>query len=109
MRFETLAVHAASSSDPSTGAIAAGIQLSTTFERAADGSFPSGFVYSRDGNPNRQALEALLAALEGGASAAAFSSGMAATMAIFRPSCQAITLWFRWMPILERRSCSGST
>lgn len=42
MRFETLAVHAAGDRDPQTGAVTTGIQLSTTFERAPDGSFPSG-------------------------------------------------------------------
>jgi cystathionine gamma-synthase len=41
-------------------------------------------VYIREGNPNRQALETALAALEGGASAVAFPSGMAATMAVFQ-------------------------
>ena len=43
------------------------IHLSTTFERAADGSYPHGYVYSRNHNPNRNGLEAALAALEGGA------------------------------------------
>lgn len=84
MRFETLAVHAGADRDPLTGALNAGIQLSTTFERAPDGSFPSGFEYIRDGNPNRKAMETALAALEGGAVAIAFSSGMAATTAIFQ-------------------------
>lgn len=84
LHFETLAVHAAADPDPHTRALSPAIQLSTTFERAPDGSFPSGFVYVRDGNPNRQALERALAALEGGTSAVAFSSGMAATMAVFQ-------------------------
>jgi cystathionine gamma-synthase len=60
------------------------IHLSTTFERAADGSFPSGYEYIRDGNPNRQALEAAVAKLEGGSTTVAFASGMAATMAVFQ-------------------------
>src|SRR2546422_413447 len=51
--------------------------MSTTFQRAADGTFPSGFAYIRDANPNRRALEAAVAALEGGASAVAVASGMA--------------------------------
>ncbi|HMJ06851.1 MAG TPA: aminotransferase class I/II-fold pyridoxal phosphate-dependent enzyme, partial [Chthoniobacterales bacterium] len=59
-------------------------QLSTTFERDADGSYPSGFVYSRSDNPNRHALEEAMAALEGGAEAAAFGSGLAATAAVFQ-------------------------
>ena len=84
MRFETLAVHAAADPDPVTGAIAPPIHLATTFERAPDGSFPSGYSYIRDGNPNRHALEQALAQLEGGASAVAFASGMAATMAVFQ-------------------------
>jgi cystathionine gamma-synthase len=84
LRFETIAVHAAAEPDPRTGAVTAAIQLSTTFQRAPDGSFPLGFAYIRDGNPNRRALEAALATLEGGASAMAFASGMAATMAVFQ-------------------------
>src|SRR5918993_75483 len=82
MHIETLAVHAGSPVDPKTGAVTPPIHLSTTFERAPDGSFPGGFIYSRSGNPNRQSLEACLAQLEGGAAAAAFSSGQAATFAI---------------------------
>jgi len=84
VRFETMAVHAAADPDPRTGALAAAIQMSTTFERAADGTFPSGFAYTRDANPNRKALETAMAALEGGASAVAFASGMAATMAVMQ-------------------------
>ena len=57
MRFETLAVHVASEPDPGTGAVTAAIQMSTTFQRAADGTFPAGFAYIRDANPNRRALE----------------------------------------------------
>lgn len=83
-RFETLAVHAGHSVDPSTGAVVAPIHLSTTFERDADGSYPHGYLYSRNHNPNRNSLEAALAALEGGASGAAFSSGLAAVTAVFQ-------------------------
>jgi cystathionine gamma-synthase len=81
-RLETLAVHAGHSIDPATGAVSAPIHLSTTFERNADGSFPHGFTYTRANNPNRQALETAVAIVEGGAVAAAFASGSAATMAI---------------------------
>jgi cystathionine gamma-synthase len=84
MRFETLAVHAGLEPDPTTGAVTPPIHLSTTFERAPDGTFPSGYIYGRDANPNRRALEHCLAVLEAGAVAAAFSSGMAATSAIFQ-------------------------
>ncbi len=82
MRIETLAVHAGRNVDPTTGAVAAPIHLSTTFERAPDGGFPSGFVYSRDNNPNRAMLETCLAALEDGVEAVAFASGMAAITAV---------------------------
>ncbi len=84
MRIETTAVHAGRESDPTTGAVAPPIVLSTTFERAEDGSFPGGYVYTRGGNPNRTALEACLAALEGGAAALAFASGMAATASVLQ-------------------------
>jgi cystathionine gamma-synthase len=84
LHFETLAVHAGASPDPVTGALMPAIQLSTTFQRSPDGSFPSGYEYIRDGNPNRQALEVAMAKLEGGASAVAFASGMAATMAVLQ-------------------------
>jgi cystathionine gamma-synthase len=84
MRFETLAVHAGHEPDPATGAVTPPIHLSTTFERAPDGTFPGGYIYSRDANPNRLALERSLAVLEAGSVAAAFASGMAATAAIFQ-------------------------
>jgi cystathionine gamma-synthase len=84
MHIETLAVHAGSSIDPRTRAVTPPIHLSTTFERAPDGEYPGGFIYTRSGNPTRLALEACLCELEGGAGAAAFSSGSAATAAVFQ-------------------------
>ena len=82
--IETLAVHAGRHIDPLTGAITAPIHLSTTFERAADGEYPTGFSYSREGNPNRQALEECLTALEGGKEGLAFASGMAVLNAVLQ-------------------------
>ena len=84
MKIETLAVHAGHAIDPATGAVATPIQLSTTFERDIDGSYPRGYMYTRNSNPNRDALERGIAALEGGAVAAAFASGSAATTAVFQ-------------------------
>jgi cystathionine gamma-synthase len=84
MRMETLAVHAGRGVDATTGAVATPIHLSSTFERDPDGSYPRGHLYARNGNPTREALEACLAALEGGAAAAAFASGSAATSAVFQ-------------------------
>jgi cystathionine gamma-synthase len=83
MKIETLAIHAGRGPDPSTGAVREPIQLSTTFERAADGSFPHGYTYTRAGNPNRSTLETAVAALEGGDEAVAFASGSAASLAVF--------------------------
>jgi cystathionine gamma-synthase len=84
MRIETLAVRAGHSVDPSTGAVTPPIHLSTTFERERDGGYRQGHVYARTSNPSRQSLETALAALEGGTSAIAFSSGLAATHAVFQ-------------------------
>lgn len=85
---ETTAVHAGARVDPSTGAVTPPIHLSTTFERAADGSYTDGYVYGRSDNPNRRALEECLTALEGGAATVAFPSGQAAVygvLAALRP------------------------
>jgi cystathionine gamma-synthase len=78
---ETLAVHAGRTIDPATRAISPPIELSTTFERAADGSFPSSFSYARTDNPGRRALEQCIALLEGGGRAFCFASGSAAVTA----------------------------
>lgn len=83
MRLETKAVHAGRGVDPSTGAVTLPLHLTTTFERNADGSYPSGYEYIRDANPTRNAFESAMAALEGGHAAVAFSSGMAAITAVF--------------------------
>jgi cystathionine gamma-synthase len=84
MKIETLAIHAANHTDSATSAVIQPIVLATTFERDTDGNYPKGYSYSRAGNPNREALENVLAKLEGGAAAAAFSSGNAAGMAVFQ-------------------------
>jgi len=83
-RIETLAVHAGRTVDPATGAVALPIHPTTTFERDPDGSYPRGHLYARNNNPTREALETCLTALENGAGAAAFSSGSAATAAVFQ-------------------------
>src|SRR2546422_4389930 len=75
--FETLAVHAGQEPDPASGAVMEPIVLATTFAQPEPGK-PLRFDYSRSGNPTRAALEACLAALEGGAAGFAFASGCAA-------------------------------
>src|SRR5271165_1655530 len=82
MKIETRAVHAGRHIDPATGAVTPPIYLSTTFERSPDGEYPRGYVYSRQSNPNRRALEECLADLEGGKEALAFSSGLAVATAV---------------------------
>src|SRR5213076_650914 len=65
-------------------AVSSPIHLSTTFERDIEGTYSRGFMYTRNANPNRQALEEGISVLEGGAGAAAFASGTGATGAIFQ-------------------------
>src|SRR3954462_9068204 len=84
MKIETIAVHAGHDVDSATGAVAAPIYLSTTFERDVEGSYSRGFMYSRNDNPNRKTLEAAMAAIEGAEMAAAFASGMAAETTVFQ-------------------------
>lgn len=84
MKAETIAIHAGMNPDQQTGAVVQPITLSTTFLRNEEGGYTSGFQYSRANNPNRQALEKCLAALEQGEEAAAFGSGNAAAYAVFQ-------------------------
>lgn len=84
MRPETIAVHAGAEIDRETGAVAPPIHLSTTFEHPPDVGDLEGYLYGRYGNPTQDRLEAALAALEGGALARAFASGMAAATALLQ-------------------------
>jgi cystathionine gamma-synthase len=83
MKIETKAVHAGHLKE-STRDVTPAIHLSTTFEKAPDGSLPGGHLYSRPSNPNRDALERALATIEDGAAALAFSAGSAATLAVLQ-------------------------
>src|SRR6201997_3245765 len=80
-KFSTLAVHAGQNPDPLTGAVNVPVYLSSTFELTGVGT-DKGWDYSRAGNPTRDRLEEALAALEGGHSGHAFTSGMAAISAL---------------------------
>lgn len=75
----TRAIHAGYRPDPATGAVNVPIYANSTFAQDGVGGLRGGFEYARTGNPTRAALEASLAAVEEGAFARAFSSGMAAT------------------------------
>ena len=81
LALDTLAIHAGQPPDPTSGAVMTPIVLASTFAQDGPGKH-KGFEYSRSGNPTRQALEACLAALEGGAHGLCFSSGLAATATI---------------------------
>jgi cystathionine gamma-synthase len=84
MEFDTQLIHAGNSCDPTTGALVPPIHLSTTFERDPNGDYSRGYIYGRSDNPNRKALEATLAQLEGGAEAMTFASGSAATFCLLQ-------------------------
>ena len=77
--FETLAVHAGAEPDEISGGVSPSIQMSSTFRQDGVGRPRHGFEYGRSGNPTRQALEAAIATLEGGAHGLAYASGLAAT------------------------------
>jgi cystathionine gamma-synthase len=107
--FETLAIHAGQEPDPLTGAVVRPIYQVSTYAQdgvgglrggsqrglggvpgadlgadAGPGRWIEGYEYSRTANPTRGALEECLAALEGGARALAFASGMAAEDCLLR-------------------------
>ena len=75
--FETRAIHAGQEPDPTTGAIMTPIYASSTFVQDSPGVH-KGYEYARTGNPTRKAYEMCMADLEGGKSAFAFASGLAA-------------------------------
>ena len=82
-KFETNAIHAGNKPDTSTGSVSPPIHLTSTFVQDGIGK-NKGFDYSRGTNPTRERLEKNIASLEGGYDAIAFSSGMAATTALFQ-------------------------
>ncbi len=84
LHFETLAIQSTQLPNEDTKVVSTPIFMSTTFEREADGSYASGYIYSRMDNPNRQLLEKSIALLQKGAVGLAFASGMAATTALFQ-------------------------
>ena len=85
--FETLAIHAGQQADPRTGAVVPPIYQVSTYKQDGVGGLREGYEYSRTANPTRGALEECLAALEGGARAFAFASGMAAEDCLVRAAC----------------------
>ena len=80
-RFSTVCIHAGQEPDPTTGAIITPIYQTSTYVQEELGRH-KGFEYARTQNPTRAALEANIAAIEGGRAGFAFASGMAAIDAI---------------------------
>jgi cystathionine gamma-synthase len=84
MRFETKAIHAGLDIHNPSKSIVPPISPSTIYEIDEEGRNESDLHYTRLGNPNRLQFEHLIATLEGGEAAAAFSSGIAAGMAVLQ-------------------------
>ena len=83
VRPETIAAQALHAIDEPTGAVVPPIHLSTTYARDASYEL-RGRTYTRDENPTPVVAERVLAALEGGAAALTFASGMASATAAIR-------------------------
>jgi cystathionine gamma-synthase len=95
LRARTILAQALGAGDPTTRALIPPIHISTTFLRDSDNGYQSGFVYGRTDNATVRQVEALLATLEGAEAALMFSSGMAASTAVF-------------LALEKPRSCTGA-
>ncbi|MGH2591435.1 MAG: cystathionine gamma-synthase [Actinomycetota bacterium] len=78
MRFETRAIHVGQEPDAEFGAVSVPIYQTSTYAQPAVGK-PKTYDYARTGNPTREALQQVLASLEGGTRGLSFSSGLGAT------------------------------
>lgn len=86
MELQTLCVHGGINENDPTGAVEMPIYQTAMFRHHDIGE--GGYDYSRQQNPTREKLEQLMAKLEHGREAIAFSSGMAAItclMELFQP------------------------
>lgn len=79
--ISTALIHGGIYGDKTTGAVNVPIYQTSTYEQISLGHH-KGYEYSRTGNPTREALETLIAELEGGSAGFAFASGMAAITAV---------------------------
>jgi len=77
MRFETRAIHAGQDPEPAYGSVNVPIFQTSTYAQPEVGK-PKRYDYARGGNPTREALQTVLASLEGGAHGLSFASGLAA-------------------------------
>jgi len=81
LRFGTRVIHGGQRPDPLTGAVMPPIYATSTYVQSSPGVH-KGYDYSRTRNPTRDALQAAMANLEGGAAGFTFATGMAATATI---------------------------
>lgn len=101
MDFATKLLHVGVETDKHTGAVSVPIYQVSTFHQE-DVEVEQEFHYSRSGNPTRQALEKIIATLEGGTDGFAFASGMAAMAA-------AVLIFNQGDHILAPRDVYGGT
>ena len=80
---ETFAAQGGGDIDAETGAVVAPIHISSTYERAADLTYPKGFIYARPDNATVRQAEAVITELEHGASSLLLGSGMSAAVSLF--------------------------
>ncbi len=99
--FSTRAIHAGQPPEATTGAVAVPIFQTSTYVHDEFGQH-KGFEYARGENPTRAALEANIAALEGGVGATAYASGMAAISAL-------VTLLHSGDRVIASRDMYGGT
>ena len=82
--FSTRAIRAGQAFDPTTGSVIPPVYFTTTFVQDGIGGFRNGYEYARGGNPTRDALQELLASLEGADRGFSFASGLAAEDTLLR-------------------------
>ncbi len=82
--FATRAIHAGQAFDPTTGAVIPPVYQTSTFVQTHVGGLRNGYEYTRGTNPTRDALQELIADLEGGTHGLSFASGLAAEDAVLR-------------------------
>lgn len=81
MKKNSLLIHGGIGTDEKTGAVNVPIYQTSTYKQSKFGE-NTGYEYSRTGNPTREALEKLIADIEGGTRGFAFASGLAAISAV---------------------------
>lgn len=82
--FSTRAIHSGQGFDPRTGAVIPPVYQTSTFVQEHVGGLRDGYEYTRGTNPTRDALQELVADLEGGVRGLSFASGLAAEDAVLR-------------------------